>query len=87
MNLLTFLNREIAVTLIDYPYHPYLPQSTKKVNGGVLIERTHYYTILVEGFRTIREGLLIEEGALTEVVRYISIEMCYFCLKIDMLRI
>ena len=40
------------------------------MNGGVLIERTQYYTILVEGVRTIREGLLIEEGALTEVVRY-----------------
>ena len=35
-----------------------------------LIEKTYYYTILVEGLRTIREGVLIEEGALTEVVRY-----------------
>ena len=43
------------------------------VNGGVLIEREHYYTILVEGVRTIREGVLIEEGALTEVVRYVLI--------------
>ena len=36
----------------------------------MLIERAHYYSILVEGVRTIREGELIEEGALTEVVRY-----------------
>ena len=45
----------------------------KNVNGGVLIERVHYYTILVACIaevRTIREGVLIEEGALTEVVRY-----------------
>ena len=38
--------------------------------GGVLIERAHYYTILVVGLRTIREDVLIEEGALTEAVRY-----------------
>ena len=31
----------------------------------------HYYTILLEGDRTIREGVLIEGGALTEVVRYV----------------
>ena len=39
--------------------------------GGrdVLIERANYYTILVEGVGTIREGVLIEEGALTEIVR------------------
>ena len=37
---------------------------------GVLIERAHYYTILVERVRTIREGALFEGGALTEVVRY-----------------
>ena len=42
------------------------------VNVGVLIERVHYYTILVEGVRTIREGVLIEEGALTEVVQYLG---------------
>ena len=47
-----------------------LRKSIKQVNGGVLIERAHYHTILVEGVRTIREGVLIEEGALTEVVRY-----------------
>ena len=33
------------------------------------MERVHYYTILVEGVRSIWEGVLIEEGALTEVVR------------------
>ena len=27
--------------------------------------------ILIQGVRTIREGALIDEGALTEVVRYI----------------
>ena len=36
---------------------------------GVLIERAHYYAILSEEGRTIREGILIEEGALTEGVR------------------
>ena len=56
------------MTLIGYLY---LPKSIKKGNGGVLIERAHYYTILVEGVRTIREGVLIDEGALTEVVRYL----------------
>ena len=40
--------------------------------GGVVIERAHYYNVIVEGVRTIREGILIEEGALTDVVRYIS---------------
>ena len=30
----------------------------------------YFCTILVEGVRTIREGVLIEEGALTKVVRY-----------------
>ena len=54
------------IALIDYLY---LPKSIKKVNGGVLIERAHYYTALVDGVRTIQEGVLIEEGALTEVVR------------------
>ena len=52
----------MPVTLIDYLY---LPKSIKKVNGGVLIERAQYYTILVDGVRTIQEGVLIEEGALT----------------------
>ena len=37
--------------------------------GGVLIELAHYYASLVEMGRTIREGVLIEEGALTEGVR------------------
>ena len=50
----------------------YLPKNNKKVNWGVLIERAYYYTSLVAWFRTIREGVLIEEGALTEVVRYIE---------------
>ena len=48
------------------------PKALKKVNGGVLIEKEHYYTILVAGVHTIREGALIEGGALTEVVRYLS---------------
>ena len=48
------------------------PKSIKEVNWGVLIERAYYYTSLVAWFRTIREGVLIEEGALTEVVRYIE---------------
>ena len=43
----------------------------KNDNVGVLIERVHYYNILVEGGCTIREGVLIEECALTEVVRYV----------------
>ena len=59
----------MAVTLIIYFY---LPKSIQEVQRGVLIERAHYYTILVEGVRTIREGLLIEGAALTEVVRYIN---------------
>ena len=46
----------------------------KNVNAGVLIERAYYYTIFVEGVRTIREGVLIEEGALTEVVWYHHLE-------------
>ena len=50
----------------------YLPKSIKNVNRGVLIERAHHYTIIVEGVRTIREGVLFEEGTLTEVVRYIT---------------
>ena len=47
----------------------------KKVyfHRGVIIERVHYYVILAEGERTIREGVLIEEDALTEgVLRYVS---------------
>ena len=50
----------IAVTMI---YYLYLPKSISKVNMGVLIKRAYYYTILSEGVRTIREGILIE-GAL-----------------------
>ena len=42
----------------------HLPQSIKKSYKGC--------TILVEGVRTFREGVLIEEGALTEVVRCVS---------------
>ena len=53
----------MAVRLI---YYIYLPKSSQKVHRGVLIERAHFYTI-----RTIREGVLIEEGALTEVVGYV----------------
>ena len=56
-------------TLIDYIF---LLKSIKNINEGVLIERAHYLTILVEGVLTILEGVLIEEGALTEVVRYVS---------------
>ena len=61
----------MAVTLIIYFY---LPKSIQEVQRGVLIERAHYYTILVEVVRTIREGVLIEEGALTEVVQYCSLQ-------------
>ena len=57
----------MAVTVINYLY---LLKSVQKVIRDVLVERAHYYIILVEGVRTIREGVLIEEGALTEVVRY-----------------
>ena len=32
-----------------------LLKSVKKVNEGMLIERAHYYSILAEGVRTIRE--------------------------------
>ena len=41
------------------------------VHGGVLIQRAHYYTIFVEMWHTIREGVLIEESALIERVRYL----------------
>ena len=34
----------------------------KHWNGGVLIERSHYYTILTKGARTIQEGVLTEVG-------------------------
>ena len=46
-------------------------QKHSKDSRGVLIERAHYYTILVEGVRNILEGALIEGGALTEVVWYV----------------
>ena len=36
------------------------------------MERVHYCSILLEGVNTIRSGVLIEEGALTEVVRYLD---------------
>ena len=55
----------LAVTLINYLH---LSKSVQKDHSGVLIERVHYYTIVKE-VRTIREGVLIQEGALTEVVR------------------
>ena len=48
---------------------PCLYNSTT-VQWGVLIERAH--AILAEDGRTIREGALIEEGALTDGVRYIE---------------
>ena len=37
---------------------------------GVQIEMAYYYVILSDGVRTIQDGGLIEEGALTEVLRY-----------------
>ena len=40
---------------------------------GVLTERANYYTILAKGDLTIWEGVLIEGGALTEVVLMVSI--------------
>ena len=40
----------------------------------------HYYAILTEKGRTNRWGVLIEEGALTEGVRYLfSIAQKHFC--------
>ena len=60
--------KKLAVTLIN---RLYLLKRMEKINRGVLIERAHHYNILVEWVRTIREGVLIEGGALTEVVRYI----------------
>ena len=45
---------------------------------GVLIEEAHYYTILVEWVRTIRTDVLIEEGTLTEGVRYFLERLKYF---------
>ena len=59
---------EIAVTLLNFLH---LPKIIQKVNRGVLIERAQYYTILEEGVGTIREGVLFEKGALTEVVQYV----------------
>ena len=37
--------------------------------GSLLIERAQKYAILAEMGRTIREGVLIKEGALTKGVR------------------
>ena len=74
MNFLTFLNREPLIWNSCNTDRLSLPtQKYKKVNVGVLIERAHYHTILAKGIRTFREGVLIEEGALTDVVRYV----CY----------
>ena len=39
----------------------------------VIIERAHYYAVLAERGFTIRESVLIEEDAITEVVRYQSL--------------
>ena len=39
---------------------------------SVLIERAHFYIYLAERGRTIRYGVLVDEGALTEGVRYIG---------------
>ena len=41
----------------------------KKIHRGVLIETAHYHALLADEVRPIREGVLIEEGALTEGVR------------------
>ena len=71
MNFLTFLRRKILIWNSRNTTRLSLPtKSIKKDNGGVLIERAHYYPILVKEVCTIRLGVLIEEGALTEVVRY-----------------
>ena len=59
----------MAVRLI---YYLYLIKSILNVHRGVQMERAHYYTILVDGVRTIREGVLIEDRALTEVIRYLN---------------
>ena len=42
--------------------------------GGVLIKRAHYYANLAEWGHTIQKGVLIEEGAITEEIRYISVK-------------
>ena len=39
---------------------------------GVVIKGATYYTILLEGVCTIRWGVLIKEGALTEGVPYLK---------------
>ena len=44
-------------------------QAKNFIHWGVLIERAHYYAILAVEGRTFREGVLIEEGALTDGVR------------------
>ena len=70
LNFLTFLRRKTLIwNSCKTNRSSFHTKSIRKVNGGVLVERAHYYTILVEGVRTIREGVLIEEGALTEVHR------------------
>ena len=71
INLLSFLAFWSKETLnIDKVSLP--KQKYSKNSMGILIERAHYYTIFVEGVRTIREGALTEGGVLTEVVRYIK---------------
>ena len=56
MNFLTFLRRKILIWNSRNTTRLSLPTiSIKKDNGGVLIERAHYYTILEEGVSTIRE--------------------------------
>ena len=70
LRFLAFLSKETLIWNSFNTDNVSLPtQKHSKASRGVLIERAHYYTILVEGVRTIREGALIEEGALTEVVR------------------
>ena len=67
MSFLTFLSRETLIwnccttrALIDYFTYP---KALKKYKTRV---------ILVEGVRSIREGVLIEESTLTEVVRQVE---------------
>ena len=53
--------------------------------GGVQIQRAHYYAIIAKRGFTIPYGVLIEEGALTEGLRYFGPERKVICQKGQML--
>ena len=46
--------------------------STDEELRGVLIKRAHFKAIHTEGGSTVRRGVIIERGALTEGVLYIQ---------------